>query len=202
MQSRQRAGTSLTSAPCSSSARICAYLSSTKVVRPRGLSISELSIRTAARDAPETYKVRQGKKKAANEARNFGGLNVLFFVGRWQLPPVKQTAISENPFVAHLANVLKIMNMFWTNDIDAINHRIELTEAKRCEEILLLAYIQECRDGRQTWDMYNFIHGFPTRVTGSYVVVPPGTMESGRSYKLLCDNEDCCRLCEETWETL
>ena len=74
-------------------------------------------------------------KKTANEVRIHGGLNVLFVVGWWQLPPAKQTAISENPFVAHPANVLKIMNMPWTNDIDGINHRIELTEAKRCEDI-------------------------------------------------------------------
>ena len=111
------------------------------------LSTTALNIRTATRDFPDTYEVRHGIKKTANEARIFGGLNVLSFVDWWQLPPVKQTAISENPFVAHPANLLKIMNMFWTKDIDGINQRIELTEAKRCEDIWLLAYIQECRDG-------------------------------------------------------
>ena len=31
-----------------------------------------------------------------------------------------QRAISDNPFVPHPANVLKIRNMFWTKDVDAI----------------------------------------------------------------------------------
>ena len=42
------------------------------------------------------------------------------------------------------------MNMFWIEDVDAVNHRTGLTEARRCEDVWLLAYIQECRDGSQT----------------------------------------------------
>ena len=84
--------------------------------------------------------------------------------------------------------------------MDAINHRIELTEAKRCQDDWLLAYIQECRDGRQTWEMYNFIHGYPTRVVGSWLPFLSGVTENGREYKLLCGNASCYALCEDTWE--
>ena len=165
------------------------------------LATAELNVRTDTRAAAETYKVRHGKRRDAKEVRISGGLNVLFFVDWWQLPPVKQTAISANPFDSHAANVRTIMNMFWTRDVDAMNRCIELTEAKRCQDEWLLAYIQECRDGRQTWNMYNFIHGYATSVVGSWLPLPPGSTENGRTYKLLCGNSDCYELCESTWET-
>ena len=57
-------------------------------------------------------------------------MHVLFFVEWCELPPLKQTAISDDPFVPHAANVLTIVNMLWTKEVDATNHRIELTEAK------------------------------------------------------------------------
>ena len=119
---------------------------------------------------------------------------MLFFVDWRKLIPVKQTAIADNPFVPHAASVLTNKNMFWTKDADAINHRIELTEAKRCEGVWLLAYIQECRY------MYNFIHRFPTRVAGSWLPLPPGVTENEREYKLLCGDANCYALCEDTWE--
>ena len=76
------------------------------------LSTAELNVRTGTRAAAETYKVRHGKRGDAKGVRIFGGLNVLFFVDWWQLPPVKQTAISANPFEPHAANVRTLMNMF------------------------------------------------------------------------------------------
>ena len=85
------------------------------------LATAELNVRTAIRAAAETYKVRYGGRGKRNEARIFGGLNVLFFVDWWQLPPVKQTAITANPFESHAGNVRTIMNMFWTKGVDAIN---------------------------------------------------------------------------------
>ena len=141
------------------------------------------------------------RPKAGNDPFHTFSDNVLFVAAWWQLPPVKQTATSANPFEAHAANVRTIMNMFWTKDADAINQCIELTEAKRCQDEWLLAYIQECRDGRQTWDMYNFIHGYATTVVGSWLPLPPGETKEGRTYTLLCGNSDCHTLIESTWET-
>ena len=172
------------------------------------LATAELNVRTAIRAAAETYKVRYGGRGKPNEARICGGLNVLFFVDWWQLPPVKQTAITANPFESQAGNVRTIMNMFWTKGVDAINRSIELTEAKRCQDPWLLAYIQQCRDGRQTWDMYNFIHGYATQVTGSWLPCAPerpslpntSSSHSIREYTLLCGNSACYALCEGAWE--
>lgn len=113
---------------------------------------------------------------------------------------MKQTAISANPFVSHVANVRTIMNMFWTKDVDAINHRIELTEVKGCKDEWLFAYTQECRDGRQTWEMYSFSHGYPTRVVGSWLPFLPGVTEDGLENKIQCGNASCYAFCESTWE--
>ena len=62
------------------------------------LSTTELNVRTATHDAAETYKVRHGKRRDAKEVRTPGGLNVRFFVDRWQFPPVRQIATNANPF--------------------------------------------------------------------------------------------------------
>ena len=85
--------------------------------------------------------------------------------------------------------------MFWNKDADSMNSMVELTEAKRCQDKWLLAFIQECRNGSQSWEMYNFIHGFPTKMTGSWM--PHSTQT--RNYELLCGQDECYKLCDEVW---
>ena len=106
-----------------------------------------------------------------------------------------QTAIFFNPFSQGQHHVSRIMDMFWNRDVDSMNAMIELTEAKRCRDPWLLAFVQECRSGKQSWEMYNLIHGFPTAMVGSWM--PTGSEQ--RSYSLLCGNETCYHLCDVIW---
>ena len=120
----------------------------------------------------------------------------MVFTDWWQLPPVLQTAIFANPFDQTDARVQYIHKMFWNNNgKNSMNKMIELTEAKRCKDKWLLRFIQECRHGKQQWEMYNFIHGFPTKFVGSWM--PPKA--EGDRYTLLCENENCYRLCDTIW---
>ena len=48
--------------------------------------------------------------------------------------------------------------------------------------------------------MYNFIHGYPTDVVGSWLPLLPGVTENGLEYELLCGNGSCYTSCEGTWE--
>jgi hypothetical protein len=160
------------------------------------LGTLESNTRNATREAPETYKIRPPEKRGGlPEVRPWGGKNILFFVDWWQLPPVMQTAIFFNPFSQGQHHVSRIMDMFWNRDVDSMNAMIELTEAKRCRDPWLLAFVQECRSGKQSWEMYNLIHGFPTAMVGSWM--PTGSEQ--RSYSLLCGNETCYHLCDVIW---
>ena len=160
------------------------------------LGVLESNVRGATREAPETYKIRPAVRRGGvAEVRPWGGKNLLFFVDWWQLPPIMQTPIFANPFSQSQHHVSRIMDMFWNKDIDSMNAVVELTEAKRCRDPWLLAFIQECRNGKQSWEMYNAIHGFPTAMVGSWM---PGASVQ-REYTLLCENEACYRLCDEIW---
>ncbi len=99
--------------------------------------------------------MRPGPERYATEVRPWGGANLLVFTDWWQLPPVRQTAIFANPFKHNDHHVSRIMSMFWNKDMDSMNAVVELTEAKRCKDKWLLAFVQECRDGRQSWEMSN-----------------------------------------------
>ena len=83
-------------------------------------------------------------------------MNFSCFTDWWQLGPVKATAIFSNPFEASPGIDQRILKMFWagpTDDPDGLNAMVELTEAKRCKDQWLLAFIQECRHGKQTEEM-------------------------------------------------
>ena len=156
----------------------------------------ESNVRQATREAPETYKIRPASQGGKPEERSYGGKNLLFFVDWWQLEPVLQTEIFRNPFAQYSQAVQRVMDFFWNRgEIDSMNDMIELTEAKRCRDPWLLAFIQECRNGNQSWEMYHSIHGFPTAMVGSWMP----TASEQRNYTLLCGNEACYHLCEVVW---
>jgi len=124
------------------------------------LGTTESNCRTHIREAPETYKIRPKSRKVSSEVRAWGGLNLLVFVDFWQLPPVRQTAIFHNPYEQTDARVKRIMNMFWNKDEDSMNKMVELTMAKRQDSSQwYFHFIQECRAGAQSEEMYNFVHG-------------------------------------------
>jgi hypothetical protein len=121
-----------------------------------------------------------------------------------------QKALFSNPFAKEAHDVQRILNMFWSRDIDALTHMHELHQSRRCQDPWLLAFLSECRNGRQSWMMYNFIHGFPTAVPGSWLPAEgPITSDelqtntcaaSGTLFgNVQCGVERCAKLATEVW---
>ena len=70
---------------------------------------------------------------ARSEERPFGGVNLLFFVDWWQLPPVKSTDLKSTPFPEKAASAMvqKAMNMFWNGSVKSMTGLTELTHSYR-----------------------------------------------------------------------
>jgi hypothetical protein len=63
--------------------------------------------------------------------RLFGGLNVIFVGDFWQVPPVRMTSITANPFAKHTARAQRILHVFWgRDDQDALTHRYILETSR------------------------------------------------------------------------
>ena len=104
--------------------------------------------------------MRSGAQK--HQERPFGGVNLLFFVDWWQLPPVKSTDLKSNPYPEKAASAMvqKSMSMFWSNDIDAMTGMTELTHSYRQRlDPWFAEFLRQCRHGDLSWSMYCFFHG-------------------------------------------
>ena len=110
-----------------------------------------------------------GRRPADGSKRRFGGVNLLYFVDWWQLPPVKLTPCFDNPYKQHLSQVDRTLTMFWTKDRDSFNHFTELHQEMRCQDRWLSELLRECRKGCQQWEMYWLVHGLPTENAGSWL---------------------------------
>jgi len=131
---------------------------------------------------------KQGRRK-----RPFGGINVIFAGDFWQLPPVRANAIFANPFKrgCYGAEEQKIFKMFWNpKDEDSIQKTFLLTEPMRTRDPWLKTVLEADRTGSESWEMYCFMHGFPTRNPGSWL---PGSPQP------LCGNSTCATLAENEW---
>ena len=123
--------------------------------------------------------------------RPFGGINIVFAGDLWQLPPVKANAIFSNPFLGgHDFEEQKIFKMFWTKDPDSIQQTFVLTQSMRTVDPWLQAVLHADRYGEETWEMYCFTHGLPTRNPGSWMP---------DSNKPTCGNKTCLHLAEREW---
>ena len=121
----------------------------------------------------------------------FGGINIIFCGDLWQLPPVKGKSMFSNPFKSGLATgEQKIMKMFWMIK-DPIHHLFELTRSLRARDEWLKEMLEADRYGCETWEMYCFVHGLPTRNPGSWLPSANGPT---------CGQPSCARLAE-TWST-
>ena len=65
-------------------------------------SIIESNVTRSMR-AKDTWKLRPGRR---GQERPFGGMNLLFFVDWWQLPPVLSTDLKGNPFPEKRASAM------------------------------------------------------------------------------------------------
>ena len=131
---------------------------------------------------------RNGRRR-----RPFGGINIIFAGDFWQLPPVRSHAIFSNPFKreTYSAEEQKMFKMFWDmTDEDCIQRTFLLTEPMRTKDLWLQALLNADRQGAETWEMYCFTHGLPTRNPGSWL---PG------ANKPLCGNKKCAALAEDVW---
>ena len=130
--------------------------------------------------------------KSGRKQHLFGGINIIFSGDLWQLPPVKGKAIFTNPFKKGLsAGEQKIAKMFWQIE-DGPQAVFELTVNQRAKDKWLQAQLEADRYGNETWEMYCFIHGLPTRNPGSWL---PG------ENRCTCGNARCAQLAEE-WQSL
>jgi hypothetical protein len=103
--------------------------------------------------------------------RPFGGVNLIMLGDFWQLPPVNSTSLTANPWRPNLdSKVRQMLSMFWNrNNPDTLNAFFELKEQHRTTDEWLLRFLTECRHGRQSEEMYNFVHGHPTSGTGTWM---------------------------------
>ena len=144
------------------------------------------STRTGAR----SFATRSDKTR-----RIFGGVNIIFFGDFWQIPPVRATSITANPFEKRKAKAQRILHLFWGRDeADTLTHRFLLNVSHRSKaDAFLTALLNEARAGDLSWTLYNFLHGYDTLVPGSWL---PATGTHGR---LTCQNKECERLLQSGW---
>ena len=156
-------------------------------------------------------------RNAAGEARAWGGLN-LVIGGDWlQLPPVAAKSIFRNPFLKDYASPeRRIRDMFWHLDDETIpahpTQLFELTEQVRSTDAWLVAVLAANRVGEESWEMYCFTHGFPTRHVGSWIPAISSCATAGQDIAatltaagpghLACGNATCQRLQDVEWPDL
>ena len=111
-----------------------------------------------------SYKFRRWPDVARQNARVFGGINVILCADFWQLKPVGGIYLCSNPLEA-VGVARQTLNMFWGTGVDSIRNVWQLTEVVRCREVWYNDFLFKCRYGRLTNDMYCLFHGLPTFTT-------------------------------------
>ena len=162
-------------------------------VSPELLGILDLYLRRACSAHPFLCRQKNAGK------RPVGGINMIFAGDFWQLTPVKSISLFANPFknspTPYTAQEQKFLNMFWNNDdVGSIQKTWLLTQALRSKDAWLNAVLESSRYGNQSWEMYCFNHGFPTRNPGMSM---PSTDSPA------CGNEECknlAEICTQMWE--
>ena len=114
--------------------------------------------------------------------RPFGALNVIFAGDFWHLDPPERGCISLSRVPGDLFNdrskrpkqptVEYGFSLFWDcreprqkRDVQGM---ATLWRAERCKDWWFNQVLEECRSGALTEDNFNFMHGFPTSVPGSW----------------------------------
>lgn len=136
----------------------------------------------AARDT--RYKRRDDKT-----LRPIGGYNLLLFGDMLQIPPIPASAALFLPPINKKSSIAKdALNWFWGDDQDSLNYFAELTIQSRIQDSWYSRFLYECRKGRLSDEMYNYIVGLPTEHPGSWIPDDAGT-----GY-VCCNNKTCTDL--------
>ena len=102
------------------------------------------------------------KVRADGSHRAFGGVNFGAFGDWWQLPPVgAAVALFGNPCKATNNRARQGMDFFWGDNQNRILTLFELVENVRCKDVWHRHVLEGCRNGTETEEVYNFVHGFP-----------------------------------------
>ncbi|CAK0841562.1 unnamed protein product, partial [Prorocentrum cordatum] len=129
----------------------------------------------------------------------FGGLNLVLLGDLWQIPPVRSLSIAANPFVKRPANVGRILEMFWTEGLPhPVTNRYALAQSHRCSDVWWRSFLAEARAGNLSDRMYDFVHGFPTDVPGSWMPASPGSAEASTGH-FGCGKAKCRALWSVEW---
>ena len=130
-------------------------------------------------------------KRQDGSRRPFGGVNVSMSGDWWQLPPVKKIGFYSNPFVSDMDYMENVaMAFFWRSTIDGLQGTHELVQSNRTTDVWLREVLQQDREGRESWEVYCFTHGLPTKNVGTWL---PSTS------KPTCGNEECATL-HDDWD--
>ena len=155
-------------------------------IRAAGTDAKPAAHRAAARRSHTT-----SVSGLTGEDRPFGGNNLIVTGDMWQFPPVKATAVFQNPFVtAESVQVRALQKFFWTRTAIGMNHLFELTTEQRCSDPWLSHVLQRARHGNMSHEVWCYLHGFPT--------IHPGSWDFATN-TVQCGNAHCQALAAE-WE--
>ena len=113
---------------------------------------------TAAIRRQGTYK----KRHSDGSTRLFGGVNVIMCGDFWQLHPVSGTFLCSNPVEVPAGRAREALNIFWDQGPDTIRNFWPLREVMRCRDPWYKDFLDLCRKGELSEEMYNLFHGLPT----------------------------------------
>ena len=146
--------------------------------------------RSAAREDSRYKRRRDGSVRA------FGGVNYIFFGDMKQLPPILASAALFIPPVGKKTRMAReALDLFWSSGPDAMNFFQELTIQSRIKDPWYVRFLQECRVGNLSEEMYNFLMGLPTEHCGSW---RPGEDDQE---VVECGNAECAAL-PKRWQDI
>ena len=109
-------------------------------------------------------------KRKDGTVRPFGGVNLSLSGDWWQLPPVMKIGFYSNPFQRGMEYTEQVaMSFLWRKNINAIQGAHELVQPNRTSDPWLQEVLRQDREGRESWEVYCFTHGLPTKNGGSFV---------------------------------
>ena len=109
---------------------------------------------------------------------------------------MRANAIFSNPFLRdrYGNEEQRIFKMFWCPEQrDSVQKTFVLDKPMRTKDLWLQAVLDADRYGRETWEMYCFAHGLPTRNPGTWMP---------QTDAVACGQERCKTLASGAWSEM